>query len=54
MRTKVALMSLPNICDGVLNSIEQKKPVLIELLEEHIDFNYLIPIQFISAFYKND
>lgn len=53
MRTKAVQTSLSDIYDGVLDSIEQKKPALIELLEEHIDFNHLIPIQFISAFYKN-
>lgn len=52
MRTKTVQMSLSDIYDGVLDSIEQKKPALIELLEEHIDFNHLLPIQFISAFYK--
>lgn len=53
MRTKTVQMSLSDINDGVLNSTWQKKPALIQLLEEHIDFNHLIPIQFISAFYKN-
>lgn len=53
MRNKTVQMSLSDIYDGVLDSIEQKKPALIELLEEHIDFNQLIPIQFSCAFYKN-
>lgn len=52
MRIKAVQMSLSDIYDGVLNSIEQKKPALIELLEQHIDFNQLIPIHFSCAFYK--
>lgn len=52
MRIKAVQMSLSDIYDGVLDSIEQKKPALIELLEQHIDFNQLIPIHFACAFYK--
>ena len=44
-------MSLFDIYNGVLNSIEEKKPELITLLEEHIDFDRLIPCEFTSAFY---
>ena len=43
-------MSLFDIYNGVLDSIEEKKPELITLLEEHIDFDRLIPCEFTSAF----
>ena len=42
MRNKAVQMSLFDIYNGVLNSIEEKKPELITLLEEHIDFDRLI------------
>ena len=51
MRNKAVQMSLSNIYNGVLDSIEQKKPELIALLEEHIDFDRLIPTRFSSAFH---
>lgn len=52
MRNKAVQMSLFDIYNGVLNSIEEKKPELITLLEEHIDFDCLIPARFVSAFYS--
>ena len=51
MRNKAVQMSLFDIYNGVLDSIEEKKPELITLLEEHIDFDRLIPCEFTSAFY---
>lgn len=51
MRNKAVQMSLFDIYNGVLDSIEEKKPKLITLLEEHIDFDRLIPCEFTSAFY---
>ena len=51
MRNKAVQMSLLDIYNGVLDSIEEKKPELITLLEEHIDFDRLIPCEFTSAFY---
>ena len=44
-------MSLFDIYNGVLDSIEEKKPELITMLEEHIDFDRIIPCEFTSAFY---
>lgn len=41
MRNKAVQMSLFDIYNGVLDSIEEKKPELITLLEEHIDFDRL-------------
>ncbi len=52
MRNKAVQMSLFDIYNGVLDSIEEKKPELITLLEEHIDFDHLIPCEFTSAFFK--
>ena len=51
MRNKAVQMSILDIYNGVLDSIEEKKPELITLLEEHIDFDRLIPCEFTSAFY---
>ncbi len=45
-------MSLFDIYNGVSESIEQKKPELISLLEEHIDFDGIIPSRFQWAFYS--
>ena len=49
MRNKAVQMSLFNIYNGVLSSIEEKKPELITLLEEHIDFDCLIPARFFTV-----
>ena len=51
MRNKAVQMSFFDIYNGVLDSIEEKKPELITLLEEHIDFDRIIPCEFTSAFY---
>ena len=40
-----------DIYNGVSEAIEQHKPQLIRLLEEHIDFDRLIPVSFKLAFY---
>ena len=42
MRNKWVQMSLYDIYNGVSQSIEEHKPELIQLLEEHIDFDSLI------------
>lgn len=44
-------MSLFDICNLVLSSIEENKTKLIALLDEHIDFDRLISCELISAFY---
>ena len=43
MRNKCVQMSLSDIYNDVSQSIEEHKPELIKLLEEHIDFADLIP-----------
>lgn len=52
MRKSAVQISLSDIYDGVSESISQKKPELVQLLEEHIDFEELIPQKFYSAFYS--
>ena len=52
MRNKYVQMSLYDIYNGVSQSMEEHKPELIQLLEEHIDFESLIPASFKSAFYQ--
>ena len=51
MRNSAVQMTLWDIYNGVSESIEEQKPELIRLLEEHIDFNNLIPGDFNRAFY---
>ena len=43
MRNKSVQMSFLDIYNGVLESMEEKKPELVRLLEEHIDFDGIIP-----------
>ena len=52
MRKSAVQISLWDIYDGVSEAIEQHKPQLIRLLEEHIDFDRLIPVSFRYAFYR--
>ena len=52
MRKSAVQISLWDIYDGVSEAIEQHKPELIRLLEEHIDFDRLIPVSFKLAFYR--
>lgn len=52
MRKSAVQTSLWDIYNGVPESIEQKKPELIRLLEEHIDFDQLIPASFKWSFYS--
>ena len=51
MQSLTAQISLWDIYNGVSNSIEQHKPELIRIIEEHIDFSKLIPADFSYAFY---
>ena len=44
-------MSLSDTYENVAASISEKKPELISLLEQHIDFDGLIPARFKAAFY---
>ena len=52
MRSKSVQMSLFDIYNGVSQSMEEHKPELIQLLEEHIDFDSFIPASFRFAFYR--
>ncbi len=51
MRKKCMQMSFADTYDGVVTTMEEDKPKLISLLEEHIDFGKLIPPDFRYAFY---
>ncbi len=53
MRKSAAQISMWDIYNGVSEAIEQHKPQLIRLLEEHIDFDRLIPVNFKLAFYRH-
>ena len=53
MRKSAVQISLWDIYNGVSEAIEQHKPQLIRLLEEHIDFDRLIPASFKLAFYRH-
>ena len=53
MRNKNVQISLFDIYSGVSQSMEEHKPELIQLLEEHIDFDSLIPASFYLAFYQH-
>ena len=53
MRKSAAQISMWDIYNGVSEAIEQHKPQLIRLLEEHIDFDKLIPVNFKLAFYRH-
>ena len=46
MRNKVVQLSLFDTYTDVLDSMEENKSELINLLEEHIDFDAIIPYQF--------
>ncbi len=51
MRKKYVQMSFYDIYNDVSEAIEDKKPKLVKLLEEHIDFEKIIPASFYYAFY---
>ena len=53
MRKSAAQISMWDIYNGVSEAIEQHKPQLIRLLEEHIDFDRFIPVSFKLAFYRH-
>ena len=52
MRVKTVQMSLYDTYNDVFNTMEENKPEFLALLEEHIDFSKLIPVQFYWAFYR--
>ena len=53
MRSKSVQMSLFDTYKDVAVSIDADKPKLFRLLEEHIDWDQLIPARFYMAFYQN-
>ena len=52
MRNKSVQMSLFDIYNDVSEAVEKKKPKIIALLEEHINFEEIIPESFCRAFYS--
>lgn len=52
MRNKNVQMSFLDIYNTVSKSMEEQKPALIRLLDEHLDFDKLIPASFYHAFYR--
>ena len=53
MRNKSVQMSLFDAYKDVAASMDEDKPKLFRLLDEHIDWDSLIPARFYMAFYKN-
>lgn len=53
MPTKLTQLSLFDIYEDVLHSFESPELNLIHLLDSHIDFSSLIPLNFHAAFYKS-
>ena len=53
MRNKSEQMSLFDTYKGVAASMEEDKPKLFRLLDEHIDWDTLVPARFYMAFYQN-
>lgn len=53
MRNKSEQMSLFDTYKGVTASMEEDKPKLFRLLDEHIDWDALVPARFYMAFYQN-
>ena len=52
MRSNYEQMSLLDIYKGVENALENDKPLLFRLLDEHIDWSEIISPGFYHAFYK--
>ena len=53
MRNKCEQMSLYDTYKSVAASMEDDKPKLFRQLDEHIDWDLLIPARFYLAFYRN-
>lgn len=51
MRNRMAQISMEEIYAGVFQGMEEQKPELITMLEDHLDFDRLIPASFHRAFY---
>ena len=52
MRGKHEQMSLFDIYKDVENALEADKPLLFRLLDEHLDWDEIIPFEFFMAFYR--
>ena len=52
MRKKYKQMSLLDTCKSVEEDLENNKPELCLLADEHLDWEELIPARFYSAFYQ--
>ena len=53
MRNKHVQMSLFDTYKGVAASMEEDKPKLFRLLDEHIDWDRIVPARFYLVFYRN-
>ena len=53
MRKNKMQMSLLDTYNEVCFAKEENKPSFLALLEEHIDFNALVPIEFYWSFYRH-
>ena len=53
MRSNSVQMSLFDTYKGVAASMEEDKPKLFRLLDEHIDWDTIVPVRFYLAFYQN-
>lgn len=52
MRNKCVQMSLYDTYKGIAASMEEDKPKLFRLLDEHIDWDTIVPARFYMAFYQ--
>ena len=52
MRGRYVQLSLWDIYKDVENALEADKPLLFRLLDEHLDWDEIIPFTFFMAFYK--
>lgn len=52
MRNECEQMSLFDTYKGVVASMEEDKPKLFRLLDEHIDWDTIVPARFYMAFYQ--
>ena len=53
MRNKSVQMSLFDTYKDVAVSMDENKPKLFRLLDEHIDWDTIVPARFYMAFYQN-
>jgi len=53
MRNIYSQMPLAGIYDDVTSAFEKDKPMFLQMLDDYIDFDNLIPYEFHMAFYRN-